>query len=339
MARRMIVVALAALAVALLVPSVGTPPARAQAKKLVVGYMPIAEQAPNFVAADMGIFKKHDLDVDLKLFQSGPAIGAAQLGGSLDVGLIGTPGALFAWSAGKSLYAFVDLGSNVDVKPVAYSAGLITRADSPLKTFGDIKGKKVGVNVLKANAEIQLMMMARRWSAEHPNNPVDIEKDIKLVVMPMPSMPTALEKGLVDAVITWEPFATAIDVKLGQKVITPVEYALPGWPVGFWLVTKTVAQERPEAVIAFREAFYEAADWIRKNEPEARRIIAKWTKVDPAVASRIPLPVWERDLGVLRARTKKIMDDMVAMKLLKEPVDLDRYFITKFGPGWEKDIR
>jgi len=335
------VIALAILALALGVApaDVLAPRAAAQAKKLVVGYMPIAEQAPNFVAADKGIFKKHNLEVDLKLFQSGPAIGAAQLGGSLDIGLIGTPGALFAWAAGKPLYAVADLGSNLDVKPVAYSAGLVTRGDSPLKSFGDIRGKKVGVNVLKANAEIQLMMMARRWSAEHPANRIDIEQDVKLVVMPMPSMPTALEKNVVDAVITWEPFATAIGAKMGLKVVTPVEYALPAWPVGFWLVTKQAAHERAEAIVAYREAFYESADWIRKNEREARQIIAKWTKVDPAVAEKIPLPVWEKDVGVLKARTKKIMDDMVTMKVLKEPVDLDRYFVTGFAPGWEKGLR
>jgi NitT/TauT family transport system substrate-binding protein len=313
--------------------------AQGQTKKIRVGYMPIAEQAPNFVAADLGIFKKHGLDIELKLFQSGPAIGAAQLGGSIDVGLIGTPGAIFAWAAGKPLYAFADIGTNVDVKPWSYSTGLVTRANSPLKDFGDVKGKKIGVNVLKANAEIQLMMMARRWSRENPGRAVDLEKDVQLVVMPMPSFPAALEKGIVDAVVPWEPWATAIDMKGGLKVITPVSYALPGWPVGFWLVTKQAALERPEAVVAYREAFYEAADWIRKNDKEARRIIAKWTKVDPELADRMPLPVWEKDLGVLKGRTEKIVEEMVALKLLKEPVDLERYFIAKFPSGWERELR
>lgn len=338
MARRISVLLSVMLAIVLVAPG-PMRPAEGQAKKVVVGYMPIAEQAPNFIAADVGIFKKHGLDVDLKLFQSGPAIGAAQLGGSVDVGLIGTPGAIFAWAAGKPLYAFADIGTNVDVKPYAYSAGLVTRADSPLKDFGDLKGKKVGVNVLKANAEIQLMMMAKRWAAEHPSRRVDIEKDVKLVVIPMPSMPAALEKGVVDAVVIWDPFATAIDMKGGLKVVTPVSYALPGWPVGFWLITKQVAQERPDAVVAYREAFYEAAEWIKKNDKEARRIIAKWTKVDPGVADRMPLPIWEKDLNVLKGRTKKIVGEMVSLQLLKEPVDLDRYFITNFAPGWEKELR
>ena len=338
MARGMMVrTFLAALAVLLALAPVG--PAAGQAKKIRVGYMPIAEQAPNFIAADVGIFKKHNLDVDLKLFQSGPAIAAAQLGGSLDVGLVGTPGAIFAWAASKSLYAFADIGTNVDVKPYAYSAGLVTRADSPLKDLGDVKGKKVGVNVLKANAEIQLLMMAKRWNKEHPGRALDVEKDVKLVVMPMPSMPTALEKGLVDAVIIWDPFATAIETTGGLKVITPVAYALPGWPVGFWLITKKVAQDIPDTVVAYREAFYEAADWIQKNDKEARRIIARWTKVEPAVADRMPLPVWEKDLTVLKARTKKIVDEMQAMNLLKEPVDLDRYFVTSFRPGWERELK
>lgn len=342
MARRMIEVSLAVLTLAMAVMLLALAPAgvaQAQMKKIRVAYMPIAEQGPNFVAADMGIFKKHNLDVELKLFHSGPAIGAAQLGGSIDVGLIGTPGAIFAWASGKPLYAFADLATNIDRTPIAYATGLATRSDSSLQKFSDLKGKKVAVNVLKANAEIQLMMMAKRWNAEHPGNRVDIAKDVKLVVMPFPSMPAAIERRVVDAAVLWEPFATAIDMKVGLKVITPVSYALRGWPVGFWLIRKKVAQERPDAVLAYREAFYEAAEWIQKNDKEARRIIAKWTKVDPAVADRMPLPVWEKDLSVLKDRTKAIMDDMLGLRLLKEPVDLDRYFITNFAPGWEKTLR
>ena len=91
--------------------------------------------------------------------------------------------------------------------------------------------------------------------------------------------------------------------------------------------------------MAYREAFYEAAEWIKKNDKEARRIIAKWTKVEPEVADRMHLPIWEKDLNVLKGRTKKIVDEMVSLQLLKEPVDLDRYFITNFAQGWERGLR
>ena len=73
--------------------------------KVRVGYMPIAEDTPKFVASDRGIFRKHGLDAEMVRFESGPDMGTALIGGSIQIGMIGTPALIFAAVAGRPLVA------------------------------------------------------------------------------------------------------------------------------------------------------------------------------------------------------------------------------------------
>src|SRR3982751_5142705 len=162
--------------------------------KVKLGYMPIAEETPKFVAAEKGIFQKHGLDAQLVRFESGPDMGTALLGGSIQIGMIGTPGLINAAVAGPPIVAIVDNGSNT-VGPAGYEyyTGLVVLDESPIKSIGDLKGRKVALNVLKANSEAQTVMQVRRWNAEHPAQALDITKDVQFVTIPFGSMPTALE--------------------------------------------------------------------------------------------------------------------------------------------------
>src|SRR6185437_4237748 len=79
-----------------------------------VGYMPIAEELPKMVANEKGFFRAHGLNAELVRFESGPDMGTALLGGSIQFGMIGTPGLINAAVAGRPLIAIVDNGSNVN---------------------------------------------------------------------------------------------------------------------------------------------------------------------------------------------------------------------------------
>src|SRR5258708_34219640 len=118
--------------------------------------MAIAEELPKMVAHEKALFKKHGLEAELVRFESGPDMGTALLGGSIQFGMIGTPGLVNAAVAGRPLVAIVDNGSNA-VGPAGYEyyTGLVVLDDSPIKTIGDLKGKKIAINVLKANPKAQ----------------------------------------------------------------------------------------------------------------------------------------------------------------------------------------
>lgn len=300
--------------------------------KIKLGYMPIAEETPKFVGAEKGIFGKHGLDVEMVRFESGPDMGTALLGGSIQVGMIGTPGLINAAVAGRPLVAIVDNGSNTSgTAGYEYYAGLVVMADSPIKSIGDLKGKKVAVNVLKANSEAQTVMQVLRWNKENPGRSIDVTKDIQLVVLPFGSMPAALQKGIVDAASMIEPFMTQLSMASKVRLIAPVSYALPNWPVSFGIVRRDFGEKNVDVLRKYRAAWTESVQWIRKNPDEAKSIMQKFAGVPPDVARRITLPDWSDDIRTTLKSTESVADGMLAAGMIPKKPDLRTVIVEDLG--------
>lgn len=300
--------------------------------KIKLGYMPIAEETPKFVASERGIFRKHGLEVEMVRFESGPDMGTALLGGSIQVGMIGTPGLINAAVAGRPLVAIVDNGSNT-VGPAGYEyyTGLAVLADSPIKDIGDLKGRKIAVNVLKANSEAQTVMQVARWNRENPGRAIDVNKDVQLVVMPFGSMPAALQKGIVDAASMIEPFMTQLSMSNKVRVIAPVSYALANWPVSFGIVRRDFGEKNVDTLQKFRGAWLESVQWIRKNPGEAKAIMQKFTGVAPEVASRITLPDWSDSIRTTLTSTESVVDGMLSAGMIAKKPNLRDIIVEDLG--------
>ena len=294
--------------------------------KVRLGYMPIAEETPKFVASERGIFRKHGLDVEMVRFESGPDMGTALLGGSIQIGMIGTPGLINAAVAGRPLVAIVDNGSNkMGPAGFEYYTGLVVLESSPIKDIGDLKGKKIAVNVLKANSETQTVMQVRRWNRENPSRAIDLNEDVRMIIMPFGSMPAALEKGIVDAASMIEPFMTQLTMKRKVRVIAPVEYALPNWPVSFGIVRRDFGEKNAGVVKKYQAAWNESVRWIRANPDEAKAIMQKFVGVPPEVAKRIILPDWSEDISTTRKSTEEVMKAMLAAGMIPKEVNLRKF--------------
>ncbi len=293
-----------------------------------VGYMPIAEELPKMVANEQGLFKKHGLNAEMVRFESGPDMGTALLGGSIQIGMIGTPGLVNAAVAGRPLVAIVDNGSNV-VGSVGYEyyTGLVVLDKSPIKNIGDLKGKKVAVNVLKANSETQTVLQVLRWNKEHPDKKIDINKDIQFITIPFGSMPAALTQGRVDAASMIEPFMTQLSGKSKVRVIAPVSYAMSNWPVSFGIVRLDYGEKNVDVLKKYRAAWYEAVDWIKANPDKARAMIPKYTGVPLDVAKKIVLPHWSKDIKTTERKTETMMDGMVAGGMIKKKASLNKIIV------------
>lgn len=317
--------------VALLCLSLAVGEAVAQTK-IRLGYMPIAEETPKFVAQERNIFRKHGLDVELVRFESGPDMGTALLGGSIQVGMIGTPGLINAAIAGRPLVAIVDNGSNtMGDTGLEYYTGIVVLEDSPIKDIADLKGKRLAVNVLKANSETQTVMQVRRWNRENPSRQVDLSKEIQMIVLPFGSMPAALEKGIVDAASMVEPFITQLRMKRKVRVVAPVQYALPNWPVSFGIVRRDFGQENVEILRKYKAAWMESVHWVRQNPAAAKQIMQKYVGVSPEVAKRITLPDWSDDINTTLKSTEQIMAAMLAAGMIQKRANLDDFIVDDVG--------
>ncbi|MGD9946647.1 MAG: ABC transporter substrate-binding protein [Burkholderiaceae bacterium] len=304
--------------------------------KLRVGYLPIAEDAPKFVGVQKGIFKKHGLDVELVRFESGPDQVSAVLSGAIQVGAIGSPGIVFAAAGGRSVVAFLNNGSNRSGDAGhEYYAGIVVPEKSTIRSIGDLKGKRVAANVLKSNSEVQTILQVQRWNRENPSQQIDMERDIRFVVLPFGSMPGALERNLADAASLIEPFMTQLSMQQPVRVVAPVGYAMPNWPISLGVAERDYARKNAEVLSRYRTAWAEAVAWIDQNRNETISVIQPYTGLDKTVLSRIVFPSWAGDMNSVREGTRKIMQGMIDAKLIKEQVDLDRYIVTdlrKFQP-------
>jgi NitT/TauT family transport system substrate-binding protein len=300
--------------------------------KIRLGYMPIAEETPKFVASERGIFQKHGLEVEMVRFESGPDMGTALLGGSIQVGMIGTPGLINAAVAGRPLVAIVDNGSNkMGPSGFEYYTGLVVLDKSPVRNIGDLKGKKVAVNVLKSNSETQTVMQVRRWNRENPSRALDFDKDVQFIIMPFGSMPAALERGIVDAASMIEPFMTQVTMSRKVRVIAPVEYALENWPVSFGIVRRDFGEKNADVLKKYQAAWNESVRWIRGNSGAAKTIMQKYVGVTPEVANRIVLPDWSEDISATRRSTEEVMKAMLAAGMIPREVDLKKVIAEDVG--------
>ncbi|MGE0799698.1 MAG: ABC transporter substrate-binding protein [Lautropia sp.] len=298
------------------------------ADKLRVGYLPIAEDSPKIVGVKKGFFQKHGLDVELVRFESGPDQVTAVLTGSIQVGAIGSPGLMFAATSGRNIVAFLNNGSNRSGDPgYEYYTGIVVPEKSPIRTLGDLKGKRLAVNVLKSNSEVQTILQVNRWNREHPNEKIDIERDLRFVVLPFGAMPGALDRNLADAASMIEPFMAQLSMRQPLRVVAPVGYAMPGWPISLAIAERDYARKNGEVLARYKQAWAEAVAWIEANRSELPALIQPYTGVETQVLSRIVLPSWSGDITALTASMKQIMQGMLEAKLIPSEIDLGRYIV------------
>jgi NitT/TauT family transport system substrate-binding protein len=169
--------------------------ARAQ-DKVRVGLSSISGTSGSiWVAEEKGLFKKHGIDPEVIIIGGGGArvIGSLLAGdiqysvgggeGSIRAGLKGADVVIIASSLTKGLQR------------------LIARPD--IKSYRDLKGKKVGITRFGSASHLALQLMLKKWNMR----PEDVET---LQVGSSPAMMASLEKGGIDsAVLTMPSFFVA----------------------------------------------------------------------------------------------------------------------------------
>ena len=166
-------------------------PAIAQAKtKIRVGYLhTLAVDGQMWLADHLGAFDKNGLEPEFKLFQTGLEIFQAMIGGSLDVLSTGAVISNFpARGQGKMF-----LANAVEFA----TAQLWVREDQGIKSFADLKGKRIATTAgTTAHVFLSNAMKANGLAAS----------DIELLNQRMPDAVTSFISGAVPAVALWVPF-------------------------------------------------------------------------------------------------------------------------------------
>jgi NitT/TauT family transport system substrate-binding protein len=264
--------ALALLAIAAAAPA-------SAATKLTLLYTAGANNLGGYVGKDQGFFAKHDLDVDLIMTANGSLISAALVADSAQIGTL-TPSILLeADEQGLDLVAIAGMSTYPTNSPGA----LMARTGSNIQAAQDLVGKKVGVPGLGGALDV----LARNWVK---TSGVDYHK-VNWAEVQFPQMVDGLRTGLVDAVVTAEPFNTRIlSTNVGYR-LAPVE-GPRGTLTLIYTATRAWTKAHADALKEFRAAIADA--YAYANDPShadsVRASIAKYTQLPPQAMASIVIP-------------------------------------------------
>jgi len=259
-------------------------PGAAQANAPIrVAAIPIAGASEPSIAKDAGIFAKAGLDVDVQLMQGSSAIAAAVLSNAVDIGYSAVDTLATAYLKGVSLVALAPASEYVSALD-ARDAALVVPPNSLVRQAKDLNGKVIAVNSLSGIA----FLSTRGWIDQNGGD----SSTVKFVEVPFSAMPVAIEEGRIDAAQVTEPFIDA--AKKSGRILT---YGLNDavskhFIISVWFTTPQWAAAHADAAQRFAAALRETAIWTnqKSNQPQRDAIVAKFTKLDPAVIAATLAP-------------------------------------------------
>lgn len=273
----------ARLAAALIVLAVATP-ALAQAP-VKVGYVPVTDYLPAYVAKEKGFFDKHKVAVELQRIPLIANIPPAIVSGSVQIGISTGPGFLQATEGGLD---FVVVAAGARQGSVA-TVSLVARPDVGISKAADLKGKKVAMPGINSLFDV----MFRKWLLINNMRP----SDVQIVEAAMPALGDLLRGKQVDAVCVLEPFRSRIiESGAGVSVADFFNEVAKGPIMSFYMAERKWAVQNVEAVRAFRAALQDGIEFIRTNEAEAREIEAKYLGLNAKVAPVYTTEITSADL-------------------------------------------
>src|SRR6185312_3049836 len=123
----------------------------AELQKISVGYVPVADFAPLFVAKDKGFFEKHGLDVALTKILLASNVPGALVAGSLDIGMGTPPMLLVTNESGLDFQAIAAVSRLEKDNPFI---SVIARKQDNITDVAQLKDKKVGVPGFNSSMDI-----------------------------------------------------------------------------------------------------------------------------------------------------------------------------------------
>jgi NitT/TauT family transport system substrate-binding protein/sulfonate transport system substrate-binding protein len=149
--------------------------------------------------------------------------------------------------------------------------GIAVRADSPIKSAADLKGKTLAFPG-KGSVPYALIELALEGTGVQVS-------DLTLVVARFPEMPLILERKAVDGFAGTEPFISMLASNGKARILLRTSDKLKlkeGTFIGGTLgVSEEFARKYPEALKAFLHEFQETSRYIKQNPKPAADIFEK----------------------------------------------------------------
>jgi len=226
-----------------------------------------------FYAKEMGFFTAAGIAADVQLLPGSSAIAAGIVSNSIDVGY-GAIDVLAAIHQKSIPIVVVAPGGEYRAPTTTRVAAIMVPANSAIKTAKDLNGKTIAANSLHSLADA----VPRLWVDQNGGD----SATLKFVEMPFAAMPAAFDAGRVDAALISEPFMS-VAAKTARVLVYGYDCIAKDFLLGAYFTTPQWAKDHPDVVVRFRSAMRQAAAWANANPAKTGELLAKYTKIDPAV--------------------------------------------------------
>lgn len=273
-----------------------------------VGSLLALGTAAPFAAQELGYYEEAGMELTVSEFSDGAAIMEAFAAGELDVALVGIAPAATWYTKG------------VDMKVVAGTNGgghvLMTRADTGIETLEDLKGRMIASPSVATVTDALLRDEILKKAGLNPDMDVLLISGMKPADMSTALMATKE----VDAMITWEPYASQAEAEYGEEIKVLYD-AAPVWmeengadsfyPGNVVIASGEFIENHGEALEQFLEIHKKTTDYLNED-PGANELLGNILQLDAGV--------------IEQARTRTDfhweMDQEAALSVLQWSVDL-----------------
>jgi ABC-type nitrate/sulfonate/bicarbonate transport system substrate-binding protein len=284
----------------------------AETPKIIIGSQPINPLLSSYLG-DVDPFREEGLSVEITRFQAGPAIIQAMTAGNVVVADTGIVPAMVAAARGLPVY-LPYLGSfGTPDRPIER---IMVRADSPIRSLDDLKGKKLAILGRGTVPELMLGALAKKSSIR--------KEDLELVLIPPPNQPAALEQGLVDAIFAIPPTDTVAERQYKARTIANSPDLVPYLGPGAVVVRRDFADANPEVTKKIFKAWIRLARWIGDNEAAARRAAGKTLNLPEDLAAEMRMPRFARNGMPVMPNVWHVYEMLVAAKTIDPHPDPEK---------------
>lgn len=233
-------------------------------QRIAVSYPGIAGyNIPFWIALDGGEFKKSGLDVDAVLISGGSKSMQALLSGGLDFAHVSGGVSVQANLNGADM-TIIGTGSN------SMSAGIV--AAKEIKSYADLRGKRVGVASFGGNNDIGFRFAFKK-------NGINPDKDVTFLQLGGErNRLTALERGAISATIISPPGLFVAEAQ-GYTRLGDLHAMGMRYPELSIVTRKRDLKERRDLVRRYLRAFVEAVRVMKTNRELTLRVVEKYIHV------------------------------------------------------------
>jgi len=213
---------------------------------------------------------RYKLKVEHGSFSSGADILKAFIAGRVDIGNGGS-GRLVTMAAQQPELFYIVAANQYG----GDRYGVMVAKDSPIKTVQELKGKKIGAVTGSGTYSTFRVYLNRNGMKE---------SDFQIVNMKVEDLRAAVQQGIIDGAVAWEPHVSIAETMGVVKRIQSM--AGVNESPNFVLVNRKFADANPDAVARYIATLMDLGELITNNPKEAAKLAAgqiskKGVSVDP----------------------------------------------------------